>query len=343
MKNSKNGFTLVELLVVIAIIGILIAMLLPAVQAVREAARRTQCLNNLKQIGLASLNYESANSNFPPGSINRQINSPFDFNLFGPTPASEAKGSNLAGLTFILPFMEQLNLDQLVDADRSLTQLDSTPKWWELSGGAANPQSWEASQFDVSTFHCPSTGEHDVSLVTKLGFSAFALPDPANKTPAVTNYAANAGAIGGRSNKDPGFFNEAGGRVIGTLRSLRGPMSDRSRETFGSLTDGSSNIVLFAEVREYQGSADGQKFLPSWMGASFFFAIQGFNEVTREESGASFPRDSVSSNHTGGANFVLSDGSTHFGSTDGFGGDNLATVWIPLCGITDGNVVSIDF
>ncbi|MDB2685797.1 DUF1559 domain-containing protein [Mariniblastus sp.] len=343
MRNCRRAFTLVELLVVIAIIGILIAMLLPAVQAVREAARRTQCLNNLKQIGLACLNYESAHSHFPPGSINRQVNSPFDFNLNGPTPSSEVKGSSLAGLTFVLPFMEQLSLDQLVDADRSLTQLDNVPKWWELTGGAANPQSWEASQFDVSTFHCPSTGEHDVSLVTKVGFSAFALPDPATKTPAVTNYAANAGLVGGRSNQDPGMFKLTGSSVIGTIKSLRGPMSDRSRETFGSLSDGSSNIVLYAEVREYQGSADGQKFLPSWMGASFFFAIQGFNEVTKEESGASFPRESVSSNHTGGANFVLSDGSTHFGSTDGFGGNNLGTVWIPLCGITDGNVVSIDF
>jgi prepilin-type N-terminal cleavage/methylation domain-containing protein len=117
--NRKNpGFTLVELLVVIAIIGILVGLLLPAVQAAREAARRMQCSNNLKQFGLAMHNYESAYKRLPTGRNSFAIS----------THAS------------LLPFMEQTAVSNLID--------------WRVSWNHANNAAARASQ--VPTFNCPS-------------------------------------------------------------------------------------------------------------------------------------------------------------------------------------------
>src|SRR4051794_22157681 len=100
MRSRRGGFTLIELLVVIAIIAVLIALLLPAVQSAREAARRAQCINNLKQLGLACHNYHDIVGSFPPGAINR----------------GDASGNNWwAGvawnwMTMILPQTEQTPL-----------------------------------------------------------------------------------------------------------------------------------------------------------------------------------------------------------------------------------------
>ena len=102
--NKRSAFTLVELLVVIAIIGILIGMLLPAVQQVREAARRITCANNLRQLALACLNYESAHMHFPPGT-----------SFKGPDPTlprsnRPGRGIGWSWTTQAMPFMEQNNL-----------------------------------------------------------------------------------------------------------------------------------------------------------------------------------------------------------------------------------------
>ena len=330
MKNCRTGFTLVELLVVIAIIGVLVAMLLPAVQAVREAARRTQCVNNLRQIGLATLSYESANARFPPASISRKPNDPIDIFTNGP---EDRDGSHVTALVFLLPYLEQDNLNGLIDADLSLTQSGSKA-WWTLTGDGSAPRSYEAGQFKVSTFRCPSTGEHErivlfrngITISRILGFDATGGP---------TNYVGNVGYRGSRSID--------GDEVVsaGRIRDLRGPLGDRSRETFGSMTDGSSNIVLFGEVAEFELSGSDAKWLPSWMGASWYYSFPGFNRMVTDEE-KTFRAPSFSSNHSGGANLVYCDGSTHFGTDSAYSKtseeDNVN--WIRLCGIADGGVVN---
>ena len=100
---GRNAFTLVELLVVIAIIGILIAMLLPAVQAAREAARRLQCSNNLKQMGVAMHSHLSANNAFPPGSY------------WKPDSAQHSSGNEATWITFLLPYLEEKILYDMID------------------------------------------------------------------------------------------------------------------------------------------------------------------------------------------------------------------------------------
>ena len=102
-RRPSRGFTLIELLVVIAIIAVLIALLLPAVQAAREAARRAQCVNNLKQLGLALANYESANGSYPPGQM-RENTGPNSFDA----PNTYFVGSSI--FVRLLPFMEQQTL-----------------------------------------------------------------------------------------------------------------------------------------------------------------------------------------------------------------------------------------
>jgi prepilin-type N-terminal cleavage/methylation domain-containing protein/prepilin-type processing-associated H-X9-DG protein len=112
----KRGFTLVELLVVITIIGILIALLLPAVQAAREAARRLQCTNNLAQVGIALSNYELASEVLPPGVVNPK----------GPI-RSVPDGYHLGWMVEILPYMEEMNVYQHVDFSRSVYDPKNDP------------------------------------------------------------------------------------------------------------------------------------------------------------------------------------------------------------------------
>ncbi len=133
-RQSTRGFTLIELLVVIAIIAVLIGLLLPAVQAAREAARRAQCVNNLKQIGLSMHNYESAIGSFPMGGA-----------LYNPTSAS-TRGSirSFTAFAMILPYMEQSNVGNSLNFNLRAAQ---------DPGGRAN---WTGLITQVNSYVCPS-------------------------------------------------------------------------------------------------------------------------------------------------------------------------------------------
>ena len=138
--TKRTGFTLVELLVVIAIIGILIGMLLPAVQSVREAARRVNCLNNMRQLGLALHNYESAHMAFPPSRL-----APDDQAM--PSAVSNHPGAESAfqsWTTLILPFVEQGNL---------ANQFDFRSPWFD----GVNSDNITVISSHLQLFKCPST------------------------------------------------------------------------------------------------------------------------------------------------------------------------------------------
>src|SRR5437773_1247857 len=125
--GRRRGFTLIELLVVIAIIAILIGLLLPAVQKVREAAARMKCQNNLKQIGLAAHSYHGANGVFPPGYLGprdpQMIN---DLSTFGsPYWTWYTSASHVGVMAFLLPYLEQENIFSRMEID-----WNSTTGWW---------------------------------------------------------------------------------------------------------------------------------------------------------------------------------------------------------------------
>ena len=324
--GCRSAFTLVELLVVIAIIGILIGMLLPAVQAVREAARRTQCLNNLKQLGLASLNYESAHGVFPPGAGGT-----------GEVEGSTVGNWDTCWLGYALPFMEQVTMAANLDYDETFHP-------GVLTNGTNDK--WLSSGYLPSYMICPSTSlPLDNSEIE--GFTGKFAP-PA-QTRGMGNYVGIAGAYfdGLEANSSEVVlipFQESG------FQSSNGVFFPNSKIGFGAITDGSSNVLLIGEQSNFlQDATTGENidFRSSLKYGSFMGTNQGdipragsdwsssenpnkrsYNVTTvRQTINAPYapgqgiterggPNCPLSTAHTGTAGVVRCDGSTHSLPTD---------------------------
>jgi prepilin-type N-terminal cleavage/methylation domain-containing protein/prepilin-type processing-associated H-X9-DG protein len=232
---SRRGFTLVELLVVIAIIGVMVGLLLPAVQAAREAARRMQCSNNLKQIGLATLNYESAYKVFPPGRM-----AP-DFSVGGVVRASYTSYPTTLPLgawtgfrsvhTFILPFMEQNNIYDLIDFGVPTSVRMTT-------GGGVTPvnANYQAYANAAALFICPSCPNTGVVITENNYRYNFGGSTPfGGAEGSTTNDNLNATSPAGFSSRGNGAF------TIGNpLRA-------------SDFIDGMSNTVFFSERTKGSG------------------------------------------------------------------------------------------
>ncbi len=223
------GFTLVEVLVVIAIIGVMVALLLPAVQAAREAARRMSCSNNLKQISLAAQLFESSRKHLPPGHL-------------GPDPAIRTLTINNGGdqpylgtLAFLLPQVEQASASDQVDRQFFIVDRLGLPIWFN------DPTLIQISRLKISTFQCPSDFESDsppqvISRIHK-HFSPTPIPTNVHESRTIPNYGGGtssyAGSAGGFGSIDP---------------PNRGVFSNRSQTRFAEMTDGTSNTIFFGET-----------------------------------------------------------------------------------------------
>jgi len=333
----RRGFTLVELLVVIAIIGVLVALLLPAVQAAREAARRMSCSNNIRQLALALHNYEDSNKRFPPGTIY----------IYPLAPAADLNitidQGNWGWGAMLLPFVEQGNLHTTLRVGTV-----------DMVAAVDNAASLAAMRQKLSNWRCPS----DTAPITNSG-RLFSGNSTTLQSLTISNYVGvngsahlrrDPGAAGSRAN---GIFYMNGGTRISEISdgtsntAIVGERPWRYRLNVGGYQEPRAGVV-FGTRGVRQNSEQG---LADCLGSGFFKL--NFT-IFRDPPGGSQAdaRRVFASQHPGGAMFAKADGSVTFvqetiqydydPTTQGSLTENdVNSVWEALLGKDDGTSLGV--
>jgi len=347
-KRQGAAFTLIELLVVIAIIAVLIALLLPAVQSAREAARRSQCTNNLKQIGLALHNYESAQGSFP---WNQNT-----YNNIYPNPSTPGAGGNDDGnswsaLALMLPYMEQTQVSNAINFSFGFNEFAG-------QSGLADPVQGTAVQVTIASFICPSDagkGRNSYRASNGTNWDWWSRESGAgpmtrgadSKISNVTDGTSNTIAFGERSrgDGDPSKYN-TGDVYVGI------PGSAWGIPTYVVSNPADQKVIVGNVIPDCVAGAKSNP-TGTWDWGGFYWAagdypgakmnfVLGPNSKVPDCSpwggtGAGIGFYSPRSRHPGGVNVAMTDGSVRFIK------DSVAIVtWYALATRSGGEVISAD-
>ena len=360
--RRRSAFTLLELLVVIAIIGVLTGLLLPAVQMVRAAAARTQCLNNLKQIALASHSYHDTKGSFPPGTNVSPYSIDPNESWTQPPPLS---GPYTGCLAYLLPFIEQNVYNQLYNFDPGLFQLNSTcPAWaygwppFDFQGGAPASQLNgtgggypPAANARIEAYLCPADpGVRADRVFDMVGMYGVVSPsvwifwtDWVYNIPGYgaglgrCNYLGVGGAFGKVSPSDNSNNHwQNWGRYTGIY------YDNSTTRLFSDITDGTSNTLAFGEwlggfhatgPNEFGDPPPARDGEPSWMGAGWMATKWGLLPIYGPAENDYYVCQ-FQSKHSGNVvNFAFADGSVR-----GINPNVDFTVYIYASGMQDGMV-----
>jgi prepilin-type N-terminal cleavage/methylation domain-containing protein/prepilin-type processing-associated H-X9-DG protein len=314
-RQFASGFTLVELLVVIAIIGILVALLLPAIQAAREAARRSECMNHEKQIGLALLNYESTHGTFPAGR--HGCDGAVEPSIQGCESVSTIKRSEMSAFVKILPYLEEQALYDTLDLS------DENKIIWPVGMGDDSSSSsyttWatleiqQALNTRPNVYVCPSAASLPTSESEHFASAQF--------RPATGDYALCMGHRGPTWNRDFYAVKADNSGIFFYIREIKiRQIADGVSHTFlgGEVLDShgidSSNIWSRA-VRHLDGMRTADNPVNTPAGPEYRDHFR-HHRKTESPDRPYFAMGSFASRHPRGANFVFGDGRVEFITED---------------------------